>query len=442
MTHVDRGDPMPPAWSPPPGAPAPAPFAPGVTSATPPPAGPVAAPAPPAAERAWWWSDGPADPWRDPAAPAAVVLPAPAPAIPPPPPAAEGPAEWRGTVRTFALVVIAVGLLAGLVGGALGFLAARRADGPLLGDRTPADPPAGVAATVAAVRPSVVQLQVVDAAGSSVGSGFVVSTAGHVLTNQHVLGGSRGPVQVTLPGGGVTAARLVGSDAEADLAVLKLDSAAGVRPARLGDSDRLAVGEQVLAFGSPLSLRETVTAGIVSALDRPLRTGGEPGEQVRYYAAIQTDAAVNQGNSGGPLVDAAGRVVGVNAVIQSVAGSREDAGNIGLAFAIPINQAHRIAREIIAHGRAKRTVLGAEVADAERVTGGARLGEVPAGGPAAAAGLRTGDVVTGIDGRILETSVDLIALVRKRAPGDAVRLAYQRGAQRRTVSVRLAADAR
>jgi putative serine protease PepD len=186
----------------------------------------------------------------------------------------------------------------------------------------------------------------------------------------------------------------------------------------------------------------TVTAGIVSALDRTIQSG-EPGGQVRYYAAIQTDAAVNQGNSGGPLVDSGGRVVGVNSVIKSLAADEEQAGNIGLAFAIPINQAKRVAQDIIDTGKARRTVIGAQVDGSGRNPGGgARLTAVDAGGPAAASGLRAGDVVTKLDGRPVEQATDLIALVRKYAPGAVVTVEYRRGSSKQNASVTLAADAK
>ena len=153
----------------------------------------------------------------------------------------------------------------------------------------------------------------------------------------------------------------------------------GLPPVEFGDSDAIAVGDPVLAFGSPLALANTVTSGIVSALDRTIQAG-EQGGTTRYYAAIQTDAAVNQGNSGGPLVDASGRVIGVNSVIRSVGDSETEAGNIGLAFAIPVNQAKRMAKDIIDTGKARRTVIGAEVATGGTGTNGA--GCAPSSRPA------------------------------------------------------------
>ena len=195
-----------------------------------------------------------------------------------------------------------------------------------------------------------------------------------MITNDHVVEGADGTLSVSFSDGSTAAANLVGRDPESDIAVIKVSK--GDLPAvQFGDSDSIAVGDPVLAFGSPLALNNTVTQGIVSALDRTMQAG-DPGGTTRYYAAMQTDAAVNQGNSGGPLVDAAGRVIGVNSVIRSVGGTETEAGNIGLAFAIPINQAKRIAQDIIDTGKARRTVIGAEV------SAGGATGTSGAAGPA------------------------------------------------------------
>jgi putative serine protease PepD len=274
--------------------------------------------------------------------------------------------------------------------------------------------------------------------GTNLGSGFVVSSDGHVITNDHVLGRGEPPAVVTFHDGSSVPATLVGREPESDLAVLRVDRT-GLTPVELGDSSLIAVGDPVLAFGSPLALANTVTAGIVSAIDRTIQSG-DPG-QVRYYAAIQTDAAVNQGNSGGPLVDAAGRVVGVNSVIKSVAATAGEAANIGLAFAIPISQAKRVAQEIIDTGQARRTVIGAELDRSARVAGGGvRLAAVVADGPADLAGLRPGDVLTRFDGQVLAAPVDLIALVRKHPPGAVVTVAYRRGGAQSNAAVTLVAD--
>jgi putative serine protease PepD len=276
----------------------------------------------------------------------------------------------------------------------------------------------------------------------AIGSGFVFSQEGYVVTNDHVVEGSNGTMSVAFSDGSTASASVVGRDPESDIAVIKV-AKANLTPVEFGNSDSIAVGDPVLAFGSPLALVNTVTAGIVSALDRTIQAG-DPGGTVRYYAAIQTDAAVNQGNSGGPLVDAAGKVIGMNSVIRSVGSTDTEAGNIGLAFAIPFNQVRRIATDIIDTGKAKRTVIGATVAEsaASSTTTGARLRDVQAAGPAAVAGLKAGDVITKFDGHLLEDGTDLIALVRKYAPGSVVPLEYRRGSQTRTASVTLAADAK
>jgi len=297
-----------------------------------------------------------------------------------------------------------------------------------------------VAGVAASLLPSVVTVRVASSEGSSLGSGFVVSADGYVITNDHVVeGGGTKTYTAVFSDGSVASAKLVGQDPESDIAVIKL-AREGLQPIEFGDSDSIAVGDPVLAIGSPLALANTVTSGIVSAVDRTIQAG-DPGGPVRYYAAIQTDAAVNQGNSGGPLVDGGGRVIGVNAVIKSVSADDQTAGNIGLAFAIPINQAKRVAQDIIDTGKARRTVIGAKVTNGRTTGTGVRLDTVEAGGPAESAGLRAGDIVTRIDRHPLEESTDLIALVRKYAPGAVVTVEYRRGTETQTASVTLAADA-
>jgi putative serine protease PepD len=403
-------------------------------------------PTPPEASP-WWTSDALQDPWRDPHAPSAVVVNAAPVSTGPPPEHIPNPDAPRRGLGPVLVICLVTALLAGGLGGTLGYVFAVRGGvggGATLGAPQQEAPqaaqraPESLAGVAKAVTPSVVTVRVTGA----IGSGFVVSADGYVITNDHVVeGGAGDAMSVSFSDGTTAAAKLVGRDPESDIAVIKVQKS-GLPPVKFGNSDEIAVGDPVLAFGSPLALVNTVTSGIVSALDRTIQAG-EPGGTTRYYAAIQTDAAVNQGNSGGPLVDAAGRVIGVNSVIRSVGATDNEAGNIGLAFAIPINQARRVAEDIIDTGKARRTVIGAEVSTGgTAASNGARLRSVDAAGPAAAAGLKAGDVVTKIDGHVLEDGTDLIALVRKYAPGATVAVEYRRGSKTQNASVTLAADAK
>jgi putative serine protease PepD len=289
--------------------------------------------------------------------------------------------------------------------------------------------------------PSVVTIRARVTGGGSLGSGFIVSGDGYVLTNEHVVGGANGQINVTFSDGRVAPARVVGSEAESDVAVLKIDQT-GLPAVEFGDSDAVQVGDPALAVGAPLALSNTVTYGIVSAVDRPV-TAAEESASPRFYAAIQTDAAVNQGNSGGPLFDLSGRVIGINSVIKSLAENEQTAGNVGLAFAIPINQAKRQAQDIIERGKARRTVMGATPDGTYRSpNGGVRINAVASGGPAEQAGLRAGDVIMKVEDDPIEEAGDLVALVRKYAPGSVVAVEYVRdGGSAGKVSVTLAADA-
>ncbi|WP_199716647.1 S1C family serine protease [Micromonospora musae] len=419
-------------------------------SAAPPVAGgpPAATPGHPASP---WWSDALADPWRDPAAPAAVVVPLANNAGTEPEPVSDPDAPGRPRLRQLLLIPLVTALLAGALGGALGYALAVRggvAGGTVLGAEPGQAPalaqrrPESLAAVAERVLPSVVTIRMSSLGGTSEGSGFIASADGHVITNDHVVAGGTGRASVIFNDGTSAPAKLVGQDPESDIAVMKVERS-GLRAVEFGDSDALAVGDPVLAIGSPLSLTNTVTAGIVSALDRTMQAG-EPGGPVRYYAAIQTDAAVNHGNSGGPLVDSAGRVIGVNSTIKSLVSEGQEAGNIGLAFAIPINQAKRVTQDIIGTGKARRTVIGAQVGGPNAAVpgGGVRLESVEPSGPAEAAGLRAGDVVLRLNGRPMTEPSDLIALVRKFAPGSVVTVEYRRGSSRQNASVTLAADAK
>jgi putative serine protease PepD len=350
-------------------------------------------------------------------------------------------------------VSIVTALLAGALGGTLGYVFAVRGGG-LPGSTLPGGtpplaqrPPESIAGLVKKVLPSVVTIAIRSAGGASLGSGFVVSADGYVVTNYHVIEGGSGDAVITFSDATVGRATVVGGDPEADVAVLKIDKGGlasdQLKPVDFGDSEQVVVGDPVVAIGAPLGLSNTVTYGIVSYVDRPIRTS--EGGTTRYYAAIQTDAAVNQGNSGGPLFDMAGRVVGINSIIGTLAENRDSAGNVGLAFAIPINQARRVAAEVIDTGKARRTVIGAALDSSYRnVAGGAKLQSVDPSGPAASAGLKSGDVILTINGKPVEESWDVIALVRKYAPGAVVTVDFTRGTggAKQKVSVTLVADAK
>jgi putative serine protease PepD len=394
-----------------------------------------------------WWSDGANDPWRDPQAPAALVVAAPVPAEAVEPP--DFTPHGRGVGLSHVLIIsIVSALLAGALGGALGYVAAVRggaAGGSSLaggGSGTPAlaqRAPTSLAGVVRNVLPSVVTVRVDGDFGSAIGTGFIVSSDGYLITNDHVVDGLTGTATITFSNASTAPATLVGADTQSDIAVLKV-AKTGLPAVTFGDSDAIAVGDPVLAIGSPLDLPNTVTYGIISALHRPLEVsdGGGP---TRYYAAIQTDAAVNHGNSGGPLVDAAGRVIGIDAVIKSLGSNDEESGNIGLAFAIPIDQARRVAQAIINGGKVARTVIGATVqASYENPNGGVLLTAVSAGGPADVAGIKSGDVIVEVGGSPLSVAGDLTALVREYPPGAVVPVVYTRGGATHTVQVKLAVD--
>jgi putative serine protease PepD len=363
--------------------------------------------------------------------------------------------------RTVALV-LATALVAGGIGGATGALVANRDDqtssvtsltgSGTSGTSTPVTLPTGsVEAAAAKVLPSVVVIteRGTDGSGGE-GSGIILSSDGLILTNNHVVSESvnGGTLQVTLPGNKTVDATIVGRDPSSDLAVVRAKGVTGLTPATLGSSGALVVGQTVVAVGSPLGLSGTVTSGIVSALNRPVTTGDDNGGQNPFgqqqaqstavLDAIQTDAAINPGNSGGPLVDLAGRVVGINSAIASLGTSSASgqSGSIGLGFAIPIDQAKRIAQELIAKGTATHPQLGVQVTDA--TTGdGAVLRTVTPGGPADKAGLKAGDVVTAVNGLAVDNADDLIAHVRSQAPGATVKVTYIRDGKTATVDVTL-----
>jgi putative serine protease PepD len=277
-------------------------------------------------------------------------------------------------------------------------------------------PPHSVAGVAARILPSVVSIQVKVGSGGDTGSGIVLSKTGYIMTNNHVIAAARngGTLSVLLPDKSKVSARIIGHpDTVDDIAIVKVNNVTGLLPATLGNSDDLAVGDPVIAVGSPLGLAGTVTSGIVSALNRPVEAGGEPGVQADVIDAIQTDAAINPGNSGGPLVNAAGAVVGVNSAIASLSTAvvgDQQSGSIGLGFAIPINEAKRIAGQIIRQGFSTHAIIGVSL-DPRFTGSGARVAPPPTGGPAVTsggpashAGIRSGDVIVAVDGERVTTA--------------------------------------
>jgi putative serine protease PepD len=289
----------------------------------------------------------------------------------------------------------------------------------------------------AKVLPSVVSIAFTGQAGSGTGSGIVISKDGVILTNNHVVAEAAdgGSLTVSFQDGRTASAKILGRDPGADVAVIKVDGMDDLVAAQLGSSSSLKVGQQVVAIGSPLGLSGTVTSGIVSALNRPVVSGEQGSSATSVLNAIQTDAAVNPGNSGGALVDMAGRVVGINSAIASLGAAQgTQGGSIGLGFAIPIDQAKRIADELESKGTATRAVLGVAGEDAD---GGAKLTQVADGSAAAAAGLQVGDVVTKIGSTRVTGTESLMATVRSAAPGGKVEVTYVRDGRSATTTVTL-----
>ncbi|MFC5030200.1 S1C family serine protease [Streptomyces fildesensis] len=375
------------------------------------------------------------------------------------------PAPWHGpgtparARRGRAAPLIAgaalVALLAGGIGGAAGVYAERHSaqDGdqvtlPQVSEGSADRAGDSVAGIAARTLPGVVYIHVKGAAGEDTGTGFVLDAKGHILTNNHVVGaaGKGADIQVTFNGGQLSKAKVVGVDSGYDLAVIEVSGVSGLRPLTLGNSDSVRVGDPVVAIGAPYGLEGTVTAGIISATRRPITAGGATdGTDVSYVDALQTDAPINPGNSGGPLVDGQGRVIGINSAIRAAddggpAGGQ--GGSIGLGFAIPANQAKRVAEELINTGKATHPVIGVTVdmtyeGDGARVGGKAGTTAVTPGGPGDQAGIEAGDVITAVDGERVHRGEELIVKIRSHRPGDHLTLTLVRAGTERTVELTL-----
>ena len=298
-----------------------------------------------------------------------------------------------------------------------------------------------VAAIAESVLPSVVSILIEAGENSGSGSGFIVQSDGYILTNNHVAApaANGGELTVVFDNGDKVIAKIVGRNTSYDLAVLKVDRD-GLPAAVLGDSSAVRVGEVAIAIGAPLGLNGTVTAGIISSLDRPVTAGGSG--ELAFINAIQTDAAINPGNSGGPLLDGTGRVIGINSAIATLAGTiGGESGSIGLGFSIPINTAKRIAEELIATGDSQTPIIGVVLNTA--FTGdGAQVSEITPGGPAEKAGVREGDVITGFNGRQVADSTELVVVIRSYAPGEEIEITLTRNGQSSTVSLALGSSSK
>ncbi len=360
--------------------------------------------------------------------------------------------QWRGSLLVGAVLLA---LVAGGIGGGVGAYIERNGgvtavELPQAGKESTGRAPDSVAGIAASALPGVVTLHVNGSGEQGTGTGFVLDTGGHILTNNHVVepAGDNGNITVTFSGGESATATVVGHDSGYDLAVVKVSGVTGLKPLPLGNSDNVQVGDPVVAIGAPFDLSNTVTSGIISAKERPITAGGEKGDgsDTSYVDALQTDAPINPGNSGGPLVDSKARVIGINSAIRSAGDGSEkgggQAGSIGLGFAIPINQGKRVAEELINFGRATHPVIGVTL-DTEFTGDGARIADkgqnggpsVSEDGPGEKAGLKPGDVITEVDGSPVHSSDELIVKVRAHRPKDRLDLTVERDGGDREVTL-------
>ena len=367
------------------------------------------------------------------------------------------------TPRIGISLALSMAVLAGALGGGIGFFASRvfddgphRPDDGLVAPRNNATlttsqssvsrSDGSVAAVAAQVLPSVVSISTRSNSGAGTGSGFIIRPDGYILTNNHVVSdaaNNQGKITVSLNNDQQYSAKIVGRDPSYDLAVIKI-SATGLPALALGNSDEAVVGDQVIAIGSPLGLKGTVTTGVISAKNRPVTAGGNADGESAFINALQTDAAINPGNSGGPLVNASGAVIGVNSAIASLGSSfGGQSGSIGLGFAIPINQAKRTAEQLIATGKSSHPILGISL-DMNFAGPGAVIPNtrrsIIAAGPADKAGLQSGDVITYLDGEKIDNADELIVAIRSHAPGDKVEITFTRnGKSLKTSAILVAA---
>ncbi|WP_333778614.1 S1C family serine protease [Streptomyces sp. IBSBF 3136] len=356
--------------------------------------------------------------------------------------------------------VLVAALVAGGLGGGLGYTLAK--DNDTSGSTTVSASdssasqvkraPGTIANVAARALPSTVTIEAESTSGEGgTGTGFVFDKQGHIVTNNHVVADAvdGGKLTATFPDGKKYDAEVVGHAQGYDVAVIKLKNApSDLQPLALGNSDRVAVGDETIAIGAPFGLSNTVTTGIISAKNRPVASSdGSSSSKASYMSALQTDASINPGNSGGPLLDASGAVIGINSAIQSSSSGGLGAGqsgSIGLGFAIPINQAKYVAQQLIKNGKPVYAKIGASVS-LEDSTGGAKITDqgtggsaaVESGGPADKAGLKPGDVITKLDDHVIDSGPTLIGEIWTHKPGDKVTVTYKRGGDEHTVDLTL-----
>lgn len=381
------------------------------------------------------------------------------------PESANGGSERKRPVAKLALVTA---VLAGLIGGGLGAgityavtgnnttatssLTGSTNNTTSSGLNTGSANANQVTAAAAKILPSVVTISVTAADGTGdEGSGIIISSSGQILTNNHVVAAaatSGDNMTVTFGSGKITPAKIIGRDEASDLAVIQASGVSGLTAATLGDSSSLAIGQNVVAIGAPLGLSNTVTTGIISALNRPVLPSSDSSSQSSTNSvldAIQTDASINPGNSGGPLVNLNGDVIGINSAIATASsgglGGSSQSGSIGLGFAIPVNQAKWIADELIKNGKATHSLLGVSVTDPTQTAtqAGAVVKSVTSGGAAGKAGIQVGDVITKVDDQQINSADSLVAAIRSYKPGTPVTLSYVRNGQTSTTQVTLSA---
>ncbi|MEV6051658.1 trypsin-like peptidase domain-containing protein [Streptomyces sp. NPDC052107] len=360
--------------------------------------------------------------------------------------------------------VLVAALVAGGLGGGLGYTLAKDNDSSGSTTVSASDgsaaqvrrAPGTIANVAAKALPSTVTIEAESTNGEGgTGTGFVFDTQGHIVTNNHVVADALdgGKLTATFPNGRKYDAEVVGHAQGYDVAVIKLKNPpTDLKPLALGDSDKVAVGDETIAIGAPFGLSNTVTTGIISAKNRPVASSdGSSTSKASYMSALQTDASINPGNSGGPLLDASGAVIGINSAIQSTSsggfGSGQS-GSIGLGFAIPINQAKYVAQQLIKTGKPVYAKIGASVS-LEDSTGGAKITDqgaagsapVESGGPADKAGLKPGDVITKLDDMVIDSGPTLIGDIWTHKPGDKVTITYKRGGQEHTTELTLGSRA-